>query len=85
MTSLATAPLRVVLHVENADGAPESLRRRLAELGLRTGAQVRVLQRTAGGGRIVDVAGSRVALGRAVLEAVTVAAATAEPSGVAVS
>jgi ferrous iron transport protein B len=48
----------------NADGAPESLRRRLAELGLRPGAQVRVVQRTAGGGRIVDVAGSRVALGR---------------------
>ena len=85
MTSLATAPLRVVLHVENADGAPESLRRRLAELGVRPGALVSVVQRTAGGGRIVDVAGSRIALGRAVLEAVTVAAATAEPSGVAVS
>ncbi len=84
MTSLATAPLRVVLHVENADGAPESLRRRLAELGLRPGSRVSVVQRTAGGGRIVDVAGSRIALGRAVLEAVTVAAA-AEPSGAAAS
>lgn len=74
MTSLATAPLRVALRVDDAGGAPESLRRRLAELGLRPGAQVRVVQRTAGGGRIVDVAGSRVALGRGVLEAVTVAA-----------
>lgn len=46
--------------------------RRLAELGLRPGAPVRCVRRTAGGGRIVDVAGSRVALGRDLLERITV-------------
>ena len=42
--------------------APPAARRRLAELGLRPGGAVRVLRRTTGGGRIVSVAGSRIAL-----------------------
>src|SRR5438094_156278 len=37
-------------------------RRRLAELGLRAGAEVVVLRRTSGGGRIVAVEDSRIAL-----------------------
>ncbi|MEP7161463.1 MAG: FeoA family protein [Dermatophilaceae bacterium] len=43
----------------------ESVRRRLAQLGLRPGADIQVLRVTAGGGRIVAVAGSRIALDRA--------------------
>ncbi|MCA1780882.1 MAG: ferrous iron transport protein A [Dermatophilaceae bacterium] len=46
--------------------------RRLAELGLRPGAPVRCLRRTAGGGRIVDIAGARVAIGREILDLITV-------------
>ena len=36
--------------------------RRLAELGLRAGARVRVLTYTAGGGRLVAIGDSRIAL-----------------------
>jgi ferrous iron transport protein A len=46
---------------------PAARRLRLAELGLRPGATVTVLRRTAGGGRIVGVGDARVALGRSVL------------------
>lgn len=35
---------------------------RLAELGIRVGANVQPLHRTSGGGRVVSVAGSRIAL-----------------------
>jgi len=47
--------------------------RRLAELGVRRGEAVLPLHRTAGGGRLVAVGDSRVALAREVLRAVDVA------------
>ncbi len=65
--TLAHAPLLVEVQVTDAATAPAALRRRLAEMGLRAGARVRTMQKTAGGGRIVDVAGARIALGRDVL------------------
>lgn len=68
-TSLARAPIGIELRVVGAAG-PTALTRRLAELGLRVGSHVRCVQRTSGGGRIVDLAGSRIALGREVLESV---------------
>ena len=46
--------------------------RRLAELGLRPGARIGVLHRTPGGGRIVAVGASRIALDRATLGAIPV-------------
>ena len=64
--TLADAPLGMSLTLMRADGNPE-LCRRLAALGLRRGAQLSVLHRTAGGGRVVNVAGSRIALDRAML------------------
>ena len=42
-------------------------RRRLAELGLRPGAVVTVMGRTAGGGRVLGVGTARVALDRRTL------------------
>lgn len=72
-STLAGAPLGVrvvVTGVRAGDAVPV---RRLGELGLRPGASVRCLSRTAGGGRVVDIAGARVALGRDVLRAVGVA------------
>lgn len=48
--------------------------RRLAELGLRPGAKVRVLRRTAGGGRVVAIGDDRVALARSVLAGIAVVA-----------
>lgn len=69
--SLSLAPVGVRLTL----AAPEPLEtpgastglghRRLAQLGLRPGAEVRVVMRTSGGGRVVAVAGSRVALDHA--------------------
>lgn len=44
--------------------------RRLAELGIRRGALVSVRHVTAGGGRVIDVAGSRIAVARSVLATV---------------
>ncbi|WP_206079897.1 FeoA family protein [Propioniciclava coleopterorum] len=41
--------------------------RRLASLGLRRGSRIELVQRLAGGGRIVSVAGGRVAVDAAVL------------------
>lgn len=55
------APLREPLTVASVAAETRALRR-LAELGIRPGATVEVLRRIAGGGRIVSVAGSRVAL-----------------------
>jgi ferrous iron transport protein A len=40
----------------------------LSTLGLRCGAKIEAIQKTAGGGRIVSVAGSRIAMDRSVLE-----------------
>ena len=70
MVTLASAPFGVSLLLEQA-ALPAPRRLRLAELGLRPGATVTVLRRTAGGGRIVGVGDARVAVGRAVLEQVT--------------
>jgi Fe2+ transport system protein FeoA len=59
-TSLGKVPGSefVVLDVNLA----ESAQRRLAELGVRTGARVNVTQHTAGGGIVVSIGGSRIAL-----------------------
>jgi len=46
--------------------------RRLRELGVRPGAAIEVHRRTSGGGIVVGVAGSRVALDRASARAITV-------------
>ncbi|WP_058234961.1 FeoA family protein [Devriesea agamarum] len=48
-------------------------RRRLAELGLRTGVSVRAIQRTPGGGRLIGIGSSRVALDRRTCAALRIA------------
>lgn len=65
-TSTATATLadtpvgtRATVVSSTADPA---LVRRLAELGLRPGALLTVVQRTAGGGRVVDTGSARYAI-----------------------
>lgn len=40
----------------------ERVRRRLAEMGIRRGARIRVLRRTSGGGLVLAVNGSRIAV-----------------------
>jgi Fe2+ transport system protein FeoA len=60
---LASAPLDTPLTLIGVDSAVTS-RRRLATLGLREGVSFRLLTRTIGGGRIVLVGGSRIALSK---------------------
>ncbi|MDQ1288167.1 MAG: ferrous iron transport protein [Actinomycetota bacterium] len=67
--TLASAPCNVPLILGRA-ALPAPRRLRLAELGLRPGATVTVLRRTAGGGRIVGIGDARVAIGQGVLTAV---------------
>ncbi|MBI4899859.1 MAG: ferrous iron transport protein A [Actinobacteria bacterium] len=59
---LASAPLGTSLTLLGIEKVAHG--RRLATLGLREGSTFRLLARTIGGGRIVLVAGSRIALGR---------------------
>ncbi|MBN9107063.1 MAG: ferrous iron transport protein A [Propionibacteriaceae bacterium] len=63
---LDRAPIGTALTLVEADidAAPAH---RLASFGLRVGSGFSVLSRTAGGGRVVLVAGSRVAVGRSLL------------------
>ncbi|HEY5186202.1 MAG TPA: ferrous iron transport protein A [Actinomycetes bacterium] len=51
---------------------PPARARRLAELGLRAGQRVHVLQRSAGGGRLLGIGADRIAVGRATLRALPV-------------
>lgn len=63
LSSCRTGATRVL----QATAARPELARRLAALGLRRGAQLTLLMRTAGNGGIVSVAGSRIALDRSML------------------
>lgn len=63
---LARAPLRTNLTLVDAD-TPESSRQRLSSLGLRVGTRFSLISKTAGGGRVALVAGSRIAIGSSLL------------------
>ena len=63
---LDVAPLHTPLTLVESE-VPDAVHRRLVALGLRRGVQLSVVHRLAGGGRIVSVGGSRLALGRPVL------------------
>ena len=61
---LGASPAHTDLEVTSVT-VPDAARLRLREIGVRVGARVRVTQRSAFGGRVVAVAGTRVALDRA--------------------
>jgi len=65
-TSLADVPVGTRATLALCSAEPQ-LRARLATLGLRCGARVEVMRRTSGGGRILGVAGARIALDPSVL------------------
>jgi Fe2+ transport system protein FeoA len=71
--TLDQAPAGVPVHVTGAD-LDAALVRRLAELGVRAGRTVTPLHGTSGGGRVVAVDDTRVALARAVLRRIEVVA-----------
>jgi Fe2+ transport system protein FeoA len=64
--NLATAPLGTPLTLTHA-GDDQSVAHRLARLGLRVGVSFSLISRTAGGGRVAVVAGTRIALGKPIL------------------
>lgn len=80
LPTLADVPVgaRVVI---GRPGCPTGQARRLTELGLRAGAHVRVLMRTAGGGRVVAVEDARIALDRGTLRRVPVVQTEPGPAG----
>ena len=63
-TDLGSAPLNTSLTLVEA---PESSRQRLSSLGLRVGTPFTLIAKTAGGGRVALVTGSRIALGASLL------------------
>jgi ferrous iron transport protein A len=71
---LDDAPLGEPARVSSTDVHP-ALARRLAELGIRAGQDVTPVHRTAGGGRVLAVGDTRLALARAVLRRIEVATA----------
>lgn len=71
--NLRHAPEHQPLTIAALEPGSDDERRRMRHLGLREGAQIEVLRRTTGGGLIVAVAGSRVALGRNLLAQMSVA------------
>ncbi len=68
--TLDRAPLGRRLLLQDASSAAAV--RRLTALGLRRGAEVTLLHRTSGGGRVAVVGGTRIALGPGVLKQVQV-------------
>ncbi|MFV0451319.1 MAG: FeoA domain-containing protein [Propioniciclava sp.] len=66
--ALNRAPLGKPLVLTDLDVAPQ-VRHALARLGLRRGARVTLVGRIAGGGRIVGVAGARIAVESSLLGA----------------
>ncbi len=73
--TLNQAPLNTTLVLVGSTNLDDAQARRLSALGLRTGAQVRLVQRLAGGARVVAVAGARVAIGAKILDKLNVEAA----------
>jgi ferrous iron transport protein A len=71
--TLDQAPVGAAATIGPIDAAPAMLRR-LAELGVRTGEAVTPLHATAGGGRLLAVGDTRVALARDVLRRIEVIA-----------
>ncbi len=79
---LDAAPTGQVLTVLHAGGVPEgstapgsttaAVTRRLAELGIRPGASLRVLARTSGGGAILSIGDDRIAVSRQILAGIQV-------------
>jgi ferrous iron transport protein A len=68
---LDEAPVGVRLRILDTSG-PGQARLRLAELGIRPGEDVLVIQRTAGGGRILGVGDCRIAVDRPTARSITI-------------
>ncbi len=72
LTTLAEVQVGAAVVIAGRHRMEPRLGRRLAELGLRPGAAVRVLMRTPGDGRVIAIDQARIALGRDLLRQVAV-------------
>lgn len=70
--NLGSADTGTTLIVVSAPAGSAATSRRLAELGIRPGARLRIVSRTSGGGAIVAIGDDRLAVSHAILTAVEV-------------
>ena len=68
--TLNKVPVGTTVRLSNTSADPSS--RRLAELGLRPGADIHVMRRTSGGGRLLGLGHSRMAVDRVTLRSLHV-------------
>lgn len=76
--TLSQARVGSAVTVVDVSGHPSA--RRLGALGLRPGAEVAVLRRTTGGGRLLGLGALRLAVDRTTADALVVAPAGAPPT-----
>ncbi|MGB8020299.1 MAG: FeoA family protein [Candidatus Nanopelagicales bacterium] len=70
--TLDKAPTGVTLTILGTRGRTVQGHRRQAEMGIRPGAVLRILTRTAGGGAILAIGDDRIAVSRSILRTVRV-------------
>jgi Fe2+ transport system protein FeoA len=75
--TLDEAPTGTPVVVEACRTATTATTRRLAELGVRTGASVSITARTSGGGAILAIGDDRLAVSREILRCVRVSTGVA--------
>ena len=80
--TLDAAPTGMTVTVDSNTGSSPALTRRLAELGVRVGATIRIQSRTSGGGAILAIGDDRVAVSRRLLRGVVVHAQEGVPADV---
>jgi Fe2+ transport system protein FeoA len=69
-----TGQLLTVLGASHQDATTAAVTRRLAELGIRPGAALRIQSRTSGGGAILAIGDDRIAVSRQILSSIEVGA-----------
>lgn len=69
---LDEAPTGIPVVVESCRASTTGTTRRLAELGVRAGASLRITARTSGGGAILAIGDDRLAVSREILRCVRV-------------
>ncbi|MEZ5094958.1 MAG: FeoB small GTPase domain-containing protein [Nocardioides sp.] len=79
---LSEAPYGATVTVVDSHTTP-AMRRRLAEIGIRPGAEVQVLHHSHGGGRVLGVAETRIAVGLDALSSIWVSGEPASDDGTA--
>jgi Fe2+ transport system protein FeoA len=79
--TLDEAPLGLPVTVEASAASTAAVTRRLAELGIRTGAVLQLLTRTSGHGAIVAIGDDRLAVSHEILRGVRVVASLGPAEG----